>query len=163
VDLARVAAETDSGFPSNQFLRIENGEPVLGRLPRRAEPKLVKVLERRIAERIEPLDILDEMWSRNQPDGTPVLNLLRLPGTSGDYVELSNKPKPISPVAAGTAAHISLEVPEIRAAQKEVLARVPDAALKEPRFGLDQRWQFNLFDPDGTRVELMQPRATAPK
>jgi lactoylglutathione lyase len=104
-----------------------------------------------------------ETWSRNQPDGTPVLNHLRLPGSSGDYIELSNKPKPLSRTQAGTAAHISLEVPEIRAAQKEVLARAPGAALKEPRFGLDQRWQFNLFDPDGTRVELMQPRASAPK
>jgi hypothetical protein len=57
--LARVAAETDLGFPTNEFLRIEDGEPVLGRLPQRAEPKNVKALERRIAERIEPLDILD--------------------------------------------------------------------------------------------------------
>ena len=57
--LARVAAETDRGFPNNEFLRIEDGEPVLGRLPRRKEPKDVKALERRIAERIEPLDILD--------------------------------------------------------------------------------------------------------
>ena len=97
-----------------------------------------------------------------QPDGTPVLNHLRLPGTSGDYVELSYKPKPLGRAQAGTAAHISLEVPEIRAAQKVVLDRAPDAGLKEPRFGLDQRWQFNLFDPDGTRVELMQPKASAP-
>ena len=57
--LARVAAETDRGFPTNESLRIEDGEPVLGRLSPRAEPKDVKVLERRIAERIEPLDILD--------------------------------------------------------------------------------------------------------
>ena len=32
---------------------------------------------------------------------------------------------------------------------------------KLPRFGLDERWQFNLFDPDGTRVEFMQPRDPA--
>jgi hypothetical protein len=57
--LARVAAETDAGFPENSFLRIEDGEPVLGRLPRREESEDVKALEQRIAERIEPLDILD--------------------------------------------------------------------------------------------------------
>ena len=57
--LTRVAAETDRGFPTNEFLRIEDGGPVLGRPPRRAEPKDVQALERRIAERIEPLDILD--------------------------------------------------------------------------------------------------------
>jgi hypothetical protein len=33
-DLARIAAETDTGFPNNEFLRIEDGQPVLGRLPR---------------------------------------------------------------------------------------------------------------------------------
>lgn len=104
-----------------------------------------------------------ETWTRNQPDGKPLLNHLRLPGPSGDYVELSSKPKPITRAQAGTAAHISLMVPEIRAAQREVLQRAPGTALKEPRFGLDQRWQFNLFDPDGTRVELMQPRAASPE
>ena len=104
-----------------------------------------------------------ETWSRSQPDGTPLLNHLRLPGTSGDYVELSYKPKPINRTQAGTAAHISLEVPEIRAAQQTVHERAPGTAFKEPRFGLDQRWQFNLFDPDGTRVELMQPRAGSPE
>ena len=57
--VAGLAAETDRGFPNNEFLRFEDGEPVLGRLPRRKESKHVKVLERRIAERLEPLDILD--------------------------------------------------------------------------------------------------------
>ena len=57
--LARAAVETDRGFPNNEFLRIEDGEPVLGRLPGRRESKNVKALERRMAERIEPLDILD--------------------------------------------------------------------------------------------------------
>src|SRR4051812_17286493 len=57
--LARAAAQTDAGFPANEFLGIEDGEPVLGRLPRLEEPQDVKALEQRIAERIEPLDILD--------------------------------------------------------------------------------------------------------
>ncbi len=57
--LTRIAAETDASFPANEHLRIEDGEPVLGRLPRLEEPQDVKELEQRIAERIEPLDILD--------------------------------------------------------------------------------------------------------
>ncbi len=57
--LARIAAEADASFPANEYLRIEDGEPVLGRLPRLEEPQDVKALEQRIAERIEPLDILD--------------------------------------------------------------------------------------------------------
>ena len=35
----------------------------------------------------------------------------------------------------------------------------PEGSSYLPRFGLDQRWQFNLFDPDGTRAECMQPKA----
>jgi len=56
--LARIAAEADASFPANEHLRIEAGEPVLGRLSRLEEPQDVKELERRIAERIEPLDML---------------------------------------------------------------------------------------------------------
>ena len=33
-------------------------------------------------------------------------------------------------------------------------------ALEPPRIGRNLRWQLNLYDPDGTRVELMEP-ATA--
>jgi hypothetical protein len=57
--LDRIATEADASFPANEYLRIEAGEPVLGRLPRLEEPQDVKELEQRIAERIEPLDILD--------------------------------------------------------------------------------------------------------
>jgi Tn3 transposase DDE domain len=57
--LTRIAAEADASFPANEYLRIEAGEPILGRLPRLEEPQDVKDLEQRIAERIEPLDILD--------------------------------------------------------------------------------------------------------
>jgi lactoylglutathione lyase len=165
-------------LPGQNLGALEFVEYAPGSLESQARGKALGA--RRISQRLEHAGIIatdfaaarrfyvetlgfHETWSRKQPDGTPVLNHLRLPGPSGDYIELSNKPKPLSRVQAGTAAHISLEVPEIRAAQKEVLARAPGAALKEPRSGLDQRWQFNLFDPDGTRVELMQPRADAPK
>ena len=55
------------------------------------------------------------------------------------------------------AAHCSLEVPEIKAAYQTALDRGAKD-VKPTRFGLDLRWQFNLFDPDGTRVEFMQPR-----
>ena len=57
--LTRIADETDACFTDNAALRIEDGEPVLGRLPRRKEPDDLKTLERLIAERIEPLEILD--------------------------------------------------------------------------------------------------------
>jgi lactoylglutathione lyase len=104
-----------------------------------------------------------ETWSRKQENGQPLLLHLRMPGPSGDYVELSNKPKPIQRAVAGMAAHFSLTVPDIKVAYQLTLDRGATKDRKEPRFGLDQRWQFNLFDPDGTRAECMQPKAGSGK
>ena len=99
-----------------------------------------------------------ESWSRKQANGQPFLTHLNLPGASGDFVELSNKPKSITRQAAGMAAHFSLTVPDIKVAYRQALERGAKG-IKEPRFGLDKRWQFNLFDPDGTRAECMQPES----
>jgi catechol 2,3-dioxygenase-like lactoylglutathione lyase family enzyme len=100
-----------------------------------------------------------ETWVRKRDDGSPLLVHLRMPGPSGDYVELSVRPPDakLTRAQAGMAGHFSLEVPDIKPAYKEALARGQKPA--EPRFGLDERWQFNMFDPDGTRAECMQPRA----
>ena len=93
-----------------------------------------------------------ETWRRNDDDGRPMLVHLRMPGSSGDYVELSVR----SPEAKlnrqqmGSAGHFSLEVPDIKAAYKEAMNRGQKPA--EPRFGRDDRWQFNMFDPDLTRA-----------
>jgi catechol 2,3-dioxygenase-like lactoylglutathione lyase family enzyme len=103
-----------------------------------------------------------ETWRRPNPDtGKVALIHLRMPGPSGDYIELSNLSGVLNLARkrAGTAAHCSLEVPDIKKAYRETLDRGETKDRQEPRFGLDQRWQFNLFDPDGTRVEFMQPRA----
>ena len=64
-----------------------------------------------------------ETWSRTLEDGRPALVHLRLPGRSGDYIELSSKPAMIARRAAGTAAHFSLLVPDIKAAYQLALDR----------------------------------------
>jgi catechol 2,3-dioxygenase-like lactoylglutathione lyase family enzyme len=105
-----------------------------------------------------------ETWRRGNPDtGKVALVHLRMPGPSGDYVELSNQTgnTNLTRARAGTAAHISLEVPDIKVAYQQTLDRGMTEDRKPPRFGLDERWQFNLFDADGTRVEFMQPRDPA--
>lgn len=102
-----------------------------------------------------------ETWHRVNEDTKRVMLIhLRMPGPSGDYVELSNQSgnAKLTRARAGMAAHCSLEVPDIKTAYHATLDRGVTKDRKEPRFGLDLRWQFNLFDPDGTRVELMQPR-----
>ena len=59
--LEEVAQATDASFPANEMLHIEDGVPVLRRLERRDAPARLKELEATIAERLEPVGILDAL------------------------------------------------------------------------------------------------------
>ena len=50
--LEAAAKRADDNFPANEYLRIENGEPVLKRLPRKPEPDGLLRLEQQLAERM---------------------------------------------------------------------------------------------------------------
>jgi len=52
--------------------------------------------------------------------------------------------------------HFALGVPDIQAAYKEVVGRGYEA--EQPKIGRDGKWQLNLYDPDYTRAELMEPK-----
>ena len=57
----------------------------------------------------------------------------------------------------GIVNHVALGVSNVNAAYKTLLQRDPN--LKEkPQIGRDGKWQLNLYDPDLTRVELMEPK-----
>jgi lactoylglutathione lyase len=61
----------------------------------------------------------------------------------------------------GSAHHVCLEVDDIEAALKQVEAKPARKTYERPleiRTGINRRRQLNLFDPDGTRSELMEPR-----
>lgn len=78
-----------------------------------------------------------------------------------DYVEFMLYSGPIAePTKRGTAHHLCLFVPDIEKA-KAALERMPGrAAYTRPlnsKTGINRKRQLNLFDPDGTRVELMEP------
>jgi lactoylglutathione lyase len=60
----------------------------------------------------------------------------------------------------GSLHHMALLVPDIQAALETVRARPGgwDAkTVRTPQVGRNRRWQLNLFDPDGSRTELMEP------
>jgi catechol 2,3-dioxygenase-like lactoylglutathione lyase family enzyme/regulation of enolase protein 1 (concanavalin A-like superfamily) len=101
-----------------------------------------------------------EMWRRVTTDQSKVvIDHIAMNGPESDFVELSNqsdRQTPLTRQRAGTAAHMAFTVPDVKAAQAAV--HTLDAGLRQtqPRYGLDNRWNYNLFDPDGTRVELMQ-------
>ena len=71
-----------------------------------------------------------------------------------DWIEyMLNGPAKPDPRLAGILDHIALAVPDVRAAA----AKLNDAAKEKPQIGRDGKWQLNLYDPDLTRVELMEP------
>jgi lactoylglutathione lyase len=64
------------------------------------------------------------------------------------------------PTARGSQHHICLEVSDIEEARVRLLERRDVGSYAGPleiRVGTNRKRQLNLFDPDGTRVELMEP------
>ena len=56
--------------------------------------------------------------------------------------------------------HVALVVPDIQAALELVRSRrggTDRQTVRAPQVGRNKRWQLNLFDPDGSRAELMEP------
>jgi catechol 2,3-dioxygenase-like lactoylglutathione lyase family enzyme len=59
----------------------------------------------------------------------------------------------------GVMNHIALGVPDIHAAQQQLIKN-GWKGTEEPKIGRDGKWQLNLYDPDDTRVELMEFKPT---
>jgi TnpA family transposase len=53
------AKNADNSFPSNEYLKIEKGEPVLSRLRKNVEPKNLKLIESLIADNLKPVSLID--------------------------------------------------------------------------------------------------------
>jgi catechol 2,3-dioxygenase-like lactoylglutathione lyase family enzyme len=80
-----------------------------------------------------------------------------------DYLEYMLNDAPPTRQQLGSQHHACLLVPDIQAAWETVRSRTPAArraGLQKPRIGRNNKWQLNLFDRDGTRVELMEPFPT---
>jgi catechol 2,3-dioxygenase-like lactoylglutathione lyase family enzyme len=64
------------------------------------------------------------------------------------------------PATYGVSNHVAFAVPDITAAETALRARPAFSSYGKPialHTGVNGKRQFNLFDPDGTRVELMEP------
>ena len=101
-----------------------------------------------------------ETW-RGSRSGTELSwTNMRVPD-GDDYVEFMLYAEKPAPDARGTQHHVCLEVPDAEAARAVLLGRVESVGYTRPleiRIGTNRRRQMNLYDPDGTRVELMEPR-----
>jgi catechol 2,3-dioxygenase-like lactoylglutathione lyase family enzyme len=77
-----------------------------------------------------------------------------------DYIEFMLAKEAPAPDKRGTAHHLCLEVPSVEAAVAVLEAkpyRKQYTRTIEPKTGVNRKRQANLFDPDGTRTEIMEP------
>lgn len=99
-----------------------------------------------------------ETW-RGSSDGR-VLSWINLAVPDGtDYVELMLGKQDADPRHWGSAHHLCLQVADIPLATQQLKVNPAFASYDrkvEPRLGTNRKRQLNLFDPDGTRVELME-------
>jgi catechol 2,3-dioxygenase-like lactoylglutathione lyase family enzyme len=73
-----------------------------------------------------------------------------------DWIEyMLNVPPDADHRRLGVMNHIALGVPDIHAAEKQLRAHGWNGT-EQPKIGRDGKWQLNLYDPDDTRVELME-------
>jgi catechol 2,3-dioxygenase-like lactoylglutathione lyase family enzyme len=103
---------------------------------------------------------LSEIW-RGSSNGK-VLSWTNMRVPEGDtYLEFMLYDQLPAPTARGTAHHVCLEVPDIDKAKAWLEARPAAKQYTRPleiRTGINRKRQLNLYDPDGTRIELMEPR-----
>jgi lactoylglutathione lyase len=101
----------------------------------------------------------EETW-RGSRDGKR-LDWVNLKVPDGDdYLELMLYSELPPPDKRGTAHHVCLFVPDMdkaAAALEARPARKQYTRALEIRTGINRKRQMNLYDPDGTRVELMEP------
>ena len=102
----------------------------------------------------------EEIW-RGSRDGK-VLNWVNMKVPDGtDYIEfMLHDPIP-EPAQRGVAHHICLVAPDIEKSAAVLKERSGATGYSRPleiRTGTNRKRQLNLYDPDGTRTELMEPR-----
>ncbi len=95
--------------------------------------------------------------SQQVPDGHDWLEYMLTSGPSGTGI-----PATISQQSLGVLDHFSIGEVSVNDAYKKLEAghRLEGRHDQGPKIGKDGKWQFNLYDPDGIRAELMNFHAT---
>lgn len=95
------------------------------------------------------------MWYGGMKDTETDWVDMRVPN-GANWVEYMLNAHDLSQHTLGVNHHFSLGVPSVAAAAKVISSR--GYSPVKPQIGRDGKWQLNLYDPDGTRVELMEPK-----
>jgi catechol 2,3-dioxygenase-like lactoylglutathione lyase family enzyme len=98
-------------------------------------------------------------WHGGMKDGEDNWVDMQVPD-GADWIEYMLGVSPdASHKTLGVMNHIALGVPDIHAAQQQLIKN-GWKGTEEPKIGRDGKWQLNLYDPDETRVELMEFKPT---
>ncbi len=96
-----------------------------------------------------------EFWHGGMTDDAAEWIDMRVPeGT--DWLEYMTNIKDMNVKKRGVLNHMALGVPSVSAGYDLVVKRGLDPA--KPKIGRDGKWQLNLYDPNFTRVEMMEPK-----
>src|SRR5262249_34374627 len=116
----------------------------------------VVVNDRAVADRFYK-DILGfkEIWQGGMKDRETDWVDMRVPDGT-DWLEYMLNVHDPDPKERAVMHHFALGVPSVKAGYETALKRGYKAD-ERPQIGRDGKWQFNMYDPNLTRVELMEP------
>ena len=144
---------------------VKRGKPLLASTARDPSAKRIIhagfVVHDRAAEDKFYKDILGfrVYWHGGMKDGEDNWVDMQVPDGT-DWIEYMLGVSPnASHKTLGVMNHIALGVPDIHAAQAQLI-KDGWKGTEEPKIGRDGKWQLNLYDPDETRVELMEFKPT---
>ena len=152
-----------------QFVQLDRAAPASAvaagdrRLSRRILHAGLTIRDAAAADRFyKGMLAFSEIWRGGRTDDvTSWINMRTPEGT--EYLEYMLEAGPLDRRQLGSAHHVALVVPDMQEALELVRSRLtpqdPNAGAN-PQIGRNRKWQLNLYDPDGTRIELMEPWIT---
>jgi catechol 2,3-dioxygenase-like lactoylglutathione lyase family enzyme len=117
----------------------------------------VVVKDRAAADRFYR-DILgfQDIWHGGMKDNETDWVDMRVPDGT-DWLEYMLNVENPDPKELGVMHHLALGVPSVNDSYQQLLKK-SFRSDEKPQIGRDGKWQLNLYDPNFTRVELMEPK-----
>jgi catechol 2,3-dioxygenase-like lactoylglutathione lyase family enzyme len=97
-----------------------------------------------------------DIWHGGMKDTRTDWVDMRVPDGT-DWLEYMLNVHDPDPRTLGVMHHFALGAPSVKAGY-EVAIKNGYKASEKPAIGRDGKWQFNMYDPNFTRVELMEPK-----